>query len=383
VESWPQGVEDLEVAFAERFAFEQADVQLASSRSLLVRAEKLGWHIRPEAQVLSEGSARFWEGTKRPATGNDLPLVTVGMAYYNLGRYLPEALASLAGQTYPKLEVLVIDDGSTEEQSRTVFEEMSSRYPQFRFHRQANAGIGTTRNRALREAQGDYFIPMDADNVARPDMVERLVTAMRHNPDVAAMSCYFLAFGRTEDLARQRYLYAFRPPGGPHVLASLRNVYGDANAIFHTARFRAVGGFERDRATSCEDWEAFVKLIHAGQRVEVVPEHLFYYRHLETGFSRVTSPYRNHQRVLRQFDALEQLPRAERVLLWRSFVGFQRRLEHLAQENRCLGYRIADCLYALYRRLPIVKRALKSLFPGGSTKGLLHGRGIYSGKSSL
>ena len=368
-ESWPGEVEDLEVAFAERYAFEHADVQMASSPSLLDRAGQLGWHIPPQARVLSglsdliqEGAA--WPISATPSTDGDPPLVTVGMAHYNLGRYLPEALASLAGQTYPRLEVLAIDDGSTEERSCAVFEDMSSRYPQFRFQRQANAGIGATRNRALKEAQGSYFIPMDADNVARPDMVERLVTAMRLHPDVAAMSCYFLAFGQTPDLARQRYLYAYRPTGGPHVLSSLRNVYGDANAIFHTDRFRAVGGFETDRDTSCEDWEAFVKLVHAGHRVEVVPDYLFFYRHLETGFSRVTSPYRNHQRVLRQFDAFDRLPRAERVLLWRSFVGFQRRMEHLAQENRCLRYRIADGLYALCRHLPIARRALKRLFLG-------------------
>jgi GT2 family glycosyltransferase len=298
-------------------------------------------------------------GEATPGAADNLPLVTVGMAHYNLGRHLPEALASLAAQTYPHLEVLVIDDGSTDADSRAVFEEMSSRYLQFRFLRQANAGIGATRNRALREARGTFFIPMDADNIARQDMVERFVAAMCRNPNAAAMTCYFLAFQGTEDLAREHYQYAYRPTGGPHVLAAIRNVYGDANAIYRTAAFRAVGGFETDRDTSCEDWEAFVKLVHAGGRVEVVPDHLFFYRHRETGFSRVTSSYRNHQRVLRQFDSCEHLPVAEKVLLWRSLIGFQQRLQYLDEQHECLRYQIADRLHTFCRRWPSATRAVK------------------------
>ena len=212
------------------------------------------------------------------------PLVTVCMAHYNHGRFLPEALVALAAQTYANAEVIVIDDGSTEKSSQEVFAREERRYPRFRFLRQANAGIGSTRNRGLREARGELFIPVDADNIARPDMIERLATALVARPEVAAMTCYFLAFAETADIAAGRFRYACRPTGGPHVLACLRNVYGDANGIVRTEAFRAVGGYETDRGTSFEDWEAYLKLAHAGCRIDVVPDYLFYYRHLPTGF---------------------------------------------------------------------------------------------------
>jgi glycosyltransferase involved in cell wall biosynthesis len=290
-------------------------------------------------------------------------LVTVSVAHYNLGRYLPDTLASLAAQTYPNLEVLVIDDGSTDAGSVAVVAEMRRRYPRFRFLTQANAGIGASRNRGLREARGDYFLPVDADNVARPDMVERFVAGMRSHPDASALTCYFLAFREDEDLARGAYCYAYRPTGGPHVLASLRNVYGDANAIFRTDHFRAAGGYETDRGTSNEDWEAFVKLVNAGYRIDVLPEHLFYYRHLDGGFSRVTNRYRNHRRVLRQFFQAERLPAAERVALWTALVGCQQRLEQLEQEARGRGGRgvFAALVHALGARVPAAKRTLKRL----------------------
>ncbi|HJT78888.1 MAG TPA: glycosyltransferase family A protein, partial [Gemmataceae bacterium] len=288
---------------------------------------------------------------------NDAPLVTVSIAHYNLGRYLPETLASLAAQTYPHLEVLVIDDGSTDAESISVLQRMQARYPRFRFLSQANAGIGATRNRGLREACGEYFLPMDADNVARPDMVERFVAGMRRNPGLSSLTCYFLAFTETADLARERYAYAYRPTGGPFVLASIRNVYGDANALFRTADLRAVGGYETDRDTSCEDWEAFVKLAAAGYRLDVVPDYLFFYRHREAGFSRVTDGYRNHQRVLRQFLRTERLPPAERVLLWNALPGMQRRLEQLEEENRVLRRRSRSWRGLISRLLRAVGRA--------------------------
>jgi glycosyltransferase involved in cell wall biosynthesis len=328
---WATGVPDLEGDFCERYAFEHADTQCVPDEAMRRYAAGLGWKLR-------EGEA---SSVREAASGGDeFPLVTISVAHYNLGRYLPETLASLAAQTYPNLEVLVIDDGSTDAGSVAVFEEMRTRYPHFRFLTQANAGIGATRNRGLREARGEFFLPVDADNVARPDMVERFVAGMRRDPELAALTCYFLAFRDGADLARGEYAYAYRPTGGPYVLASLRNVYGDANALFRTAAFRAVGGYETDRDTSNEDWEAFVKLAGAGYRLDVLPEHLFFYRHLDSGFSRVTSPYRNHRRVLRQFVRAERLPEAERVALWTALPGLHQALEQLAHRNRALERRL-------------------------------------------
>ena len=130
---------------------------------------------------------------------------------------------------------------------------------------------------------------MDADNIARPDMVERFVKAIHPRPELGVATCFFLAFRNNGDIARNAFAYAYRPTGGPHVLASMRNVYGDATAIYRVSAFRSIGGYETDRDTSYEDWEAFVKLVNGGWLLDVVPEHLFYYRHLATGFSRTTS----------------------------------------------------------------------------------------------
>lgn len=344
---WPTGYTEIEGDFAERFAFEHADERLESDPDLSAFVRRLGWS--PAAPLA-------------PA-GGEQPLVTIGIAHYNLGRYLPETLASLAAQTYPHLEVIVIDDGSTDAASLAVFERMQARYPRQRFLRQANAGIGATRNRCLELARGEFFIPADADNIAHPEMVERFVAAITRNAGLAAMTCYFLAFEDGAGNPPREFLYAYRPPGGPHVLACIRNVYGDANAIFRTASLRAVGGYETDRGTSCEDWEAFVKLAHAGMSIGVVPEHLFYYRHLSGGFSRRTNWFANHNRVLRQFTHRDAPPPADPEV-WTALLGLHQELERLKNASTPRRHRIADALHGAARRLGAAGKAAVAFMLG-------------------
>jgi glycosyltransferase involved in cell wall biosynthesis len=407
---WLEQPEDLECDYCERYSFAHADVQLSLSPDLLDHACSSGWQVREGALVmdppsLPEDSYRAFvlpkvedpgeisynaphpvtpsgchpvipsspQGVIPPASAEYRPLVSVVIPFYNLGAYLPAALDSLASQTYPHLDVIVIDDGSTDPYSLAVFSDQQRRFPQFRFLSQANAGIGATRNRGLSSARGELFLPMDADNVAFPFMVERFVRAMKDNPQAAALTCFFLAFKEGQDPLAGEFEYAFRPVGGPRVLAGLRNVYGDANAIFRTEVFRAVGGYETDRDTSWEDWEAFLKLVNAGREVDVIPDYLFAYRHRDSGFSRVTQPYRNHQRVLRQMFRTEQLSKAEKIALWNALVGFQKRQEALASDNRALQarlgawrYRVADGLWAIAGKLPVLGWGAKHLVRSGS-----------------
>jgi glycosyltransferase involved in cell wall biosynthesis len=280
-----------------------------------------------------DGAPKFFSTSSATGAG-DGPLVTLCVPYYNLPLYLPETLDSLARQTYRNLEVLVIDDGSTSPSAIRVFDQQHKRYPHFRFLSHSNSGIGATRNRGLAEARGEYFIPVDADNIARPDMVERFVTAILRNPSLSAVSSYFLAFEDGTDLDAGPFAYAYRPLGGPHVAGCLENIFGDANSIFRTAVLRAVGGFELDRGTSWEDWEVFAKLANAGRAFDVIPEHLFFYRHRADSWMRVTSNYMNHRRVLRQFFKPDiQLSEADRESLWVLLVSLYKQCGKLAVEN--------------------------------------------------
>ena len=98
-----------------------------------------------------------------------------------------------------------------------------------------------------------------------------------------------------------------------------------------------------------EDWEAYVKLIHAEKRIDVIPEYLFLYRHREAGFSRATNWFANHQRVLRQFNSINLLPARDAAVAWTALLGFHRENVRLEERLRSFHYRAADALIAPLR----------------------------------
>jgi hypothetical protein len=91
-------------------------------------------------------------------------------------------------------------------------------------------------------------------------------------------------------------------------------------------------------------------LIHAGHRLGVVPDHLFYYRHRPGGFSRSTNWFANHQRVLRQFAHAGALPPAESLALWTALLGFQQELEFRDGAGVPRRHRIADWVYEVIKK---------------------------------
>jgi glycosyltransferase involved in cell wall biosynthesis len=286
------------------------------------------------------------------------PLVSVVVPYYNMGVYLPETLASLAAQDYQRTEVIVVNDGSTDRFALHMWEQMQNVYPQFRYISQANQGLGAARNAGLNVARGEFFIPVDADNIARSDMVSQLVQALVRNPDVSVATCYFLAFEETDDIEAGEFLYAYRPCGGPFVAAALRNVYGDANAMSRSAVLRAHGGYETDKDTTCEDWEMYVKLARQGHRIDVVPEYLFYYRHRATSLLRTTDAFLNRRRVLRQFFSVADMPLAEQVELWTALASFDKGPQWLVPQHAAVPVKKRKGLRrAVYKVKQVLRRA--------------------------
>jgi glycosyltransferase involved in cell wall biosynthesis len=377
---------DLLLDHGEQTTFENADVQLSPRGDLLEAARNLGWQVSPRARVVPVMDPALYANllhdarrSSRPSTEVSAdgkldprePLVTVAVSHYNLGAYLPQTLASLASQTYSNLEVFIVDDGSTCPQSREVFDQQERLYPHFRFLRQSNAGPGAARNRALGEARGELFIPVDADNIARSDMVEVFARGMQTCPRFAVMTCFGLGFREDQDIAEEKFLFLINPTGGPHPLACAYNVYGDTNAVFRTTALRAVGGFETDRNTPCEDWETFIKLVNRGYCLGVIPQPLYYYRRRKDSRSGVmtqewTDCYPFVKRILKEFYVPRQaLPEAEARVLWSALASYLLTYDliriRLAQpkEPPPLRHRIVDRLNQWLRKVPLLQPLCK------------------------
>ncbi|MBC8164952.1 MAG: glycosyltransferase family 2 protein [Bryobacteraceae bacterium] len=118
------------------------------------------------------------------------PLVSVIVPLYNKRAWIERALHSIAAQTFTSIEVLVVDDGSTDGSG-----EVAASYPDSRFRviRQENAGPGAARNRGLEEARAELVAFLDGDDEWLPDYLETSVAALeKMGPDVAAVSSSFL-----------------------------------------------------------------------------------------------------------------------------------------------------------------------------------------------
>jgi hypothetical protein len=208
-------------------------------------------------------------------------------------------------------------------------------------------------NQALSRARGEYFIPLASGHRLMPDTIERLLTRLRADPCMSAVTCYLLGVERGPPLLGPR---ASEPIP---LLASVKNVV--ASALFRTADLRGIGGFDSRADAASGDWSAFFKLVNAGKQVDLLPEHLF------CRSSESADPIRN--KMLKPFVAMDRALAAEREALWNAMAGYERRLEALARENRhlqarlaLLKYRIADRVHSLLLKIPFIVRGLKWLF---------------------
>lgn len=115
------------------------------------------------------------------------PLVSVLVANYNYGRFLPEALESAREQTYPNLEIIVCDDGSTDD-SCEVVQRYARCDDRVKLIRKQNGGVSSALNAAFAEARGDLIALLDADDVWLPQRLARVVHAFRAQPDAGMVT---------------------------------------------------------------------------------------------------------------------------------------------------------------------------------------------------
>lgn len=111
-------------------------------------------------------------------------LVSVLVPVYNAEKFLRQCIDSIANQTYSNLQVVLINDGSTDS-SEHICRYYTNRYSFIETYTQTNSGVSTTRNRLLEKAKGDYFLFVDSDDWIEPEMIEYLLNkAQDNNADV-------------------------------------------------------------------------------------------------------------------------------------------------------------------------------------------------------
>ena len=121
-------------------------------------------------------------------SSSDAPLVTVVMPAFNEERYVGEAIAGVLSQTHANLELIAVDDGSTD-RTPQIIREYAARDPRVRYHRQPNGGQSAARNAAIGLARGRYIAYQDADDLSCPGRIAAELALLRGRPGVGAVYC--------------------------------------------------------------------------------------------------------------------------------------------------------------------------------------------------
>jgi glycosyltransferase involved in cell wall biosynthesis len=205
-------------------------------------------------------------------------LVSIVVLCHDYGRFLPEAIESALGQDYPNLEVLVIDDGSTDDSL-----EVASRYgEQVRVLSQENQGLARTCNRGAREATGEWLVFLSADDRLEPTYVSELTRAVAREPEASFAYCSARLFGAESGVAPARPFSAFSLIRG-------RN-YINGSALTRRADYLEVGGYPEDLGEGAfDDWDFWLTMVEHDHRGTYVPNPLLHWRRHSSGSKDPTS----------------------------------------------------------------------------------------------
>jgi glycosyltransferase involved in cell wall biosynthesis len=215
------------------------------------------------------------------------PLVSVIIAAFDASKYIRQTLNSVLSQTYDAIEVIVVDDGSSDATS-TIIEEFVKRDARFQLIRQRNAGVGAARNTAIRKARGKYIAPLDADDFWVPEKLEKQVACFKQcGNDTGLVYCWSKWVDEHGDFVCNVDPYTVE--GRLHHALLLRNFVGNASVpLFRATALERVGLYltraEQGGAQGCEDWDLSLRIAEAFS-VCVVPESLVAYRQTSSGMS--------------------------------------------------------------------------------------------------
>jgi glycosyltransferase involved in cell wall biosynthesis len=185
------------------------------------------------------------------------PLVSVIVPVFNCERFLAEALQSVLAQDYRPIEIIVIDDGSTDGSAA-----VASSFPEVTLLRQQNLGVATARNAGLAAAHGQVITFIDADDIWLPCKVSREVRHLAQHPGTGYTVCHLSMFITPGESAPGWFTAQHQgksAPFCPGLLAARRSV------------FESVGGFNI-RCRRGEDLDWFMRANEAGVHMEMLDE---------------------------------------------------------------------------------------------------------------
>jgi glycosyltransferase involved in cell wall biosynthesis len=203
-----------------------------------------------------------------------MPRVSVVMPVYNAAQFVKESVSSVSKQTFRDFELIVIDDGSTDE-SPGILDDFATRDPRIRVTHRANKGVTVTRNELIAASSGEFMAVLDADDVSCPHRLERQVAYLDAAADVVCLGGWWEVIDQ-----KGRMLTQLKPPVENDAMQNL--ALQGHSPMCHSATMmrldavRKAGGYDPQYAQA-EDLDLYLKLGEIG-RLANIPEVVVKYR---------------------------------------------------------------------------------------------------------
>ena len=203
------------------------------------------------------------------------PLVSIIVPIYNAAPYLQETLDSILASTYQPIEIVMVDDGS-KDHSLNIAKDYCLLHPECLIIAQKNQGVSVARNNAIRNANGKYILPVDADDKIAPTFIEKAVSILETQSNVRVVGCRCWMFGAVDK--------EWELPLFSHALLARKNMI-PVTALYRKSDWARCGGY-CEQEIYREDWDFWLSMMELGGTFYKIDEVLFFYR-ISTGSRRV------------------------------------------------------------------------------------------------
>ena len=193
--------------------------------------------------------------------------VSVIMPCYQDGQYLQEAINSVNLERNLHTEIIIIDDGSTDLLTREILSRIS--HDRIRLLHTDHAGPSAARNLGIRKAQGEYILPLDADDRIELEYVGKARQVLEDHPEIGVVYCHADLFGEESG--------PWKLPDYSFERMLVQNLVF-VSAMFRKKDWEAIGGFRTDMVYGMEDYDFFIGILALGKEIVQLPETLFHYR---------------------------------------------------------------------------------------------------------
>lgn len=202
------------------------------------------------------------------------PLVSIIIPAWNAEKYVKEAVDSALNQTHENIEVIVVDDGSTDSTKNILDSFIKNK--RIKYFYQTNKGLAGARDTGILSAKGDYIAFLDSDDVFLPQKITKQIQSLEDNSDFGVSYCDLLHF--TDEEPRRFFHHRYHYPSGQLFEALLKKQFiNPLSVVIRRSVLDKFGLFD-EKLRRSEDWELWLRLARAGVKFLYLNEILAHYR---------------------------------------------------------------------------------------------------------